>query len=98
MYLARGIEKWGSANLSINIRAAWHGARIILRQVSPESIDIFDFILEFHWSCSGNWDVLVAQHFITQEDCDAFLDYAATFLSNIGNYYVRCALFWQCHV
>jgi len=25
-------------------RAAWHGSRIIMRQVSPESPDIFDFI------------------------------------------------------
>jgi hypothetical protein len=25
---------------------------------------------------------------ITADECDAFLDYAATFLSNIGNYYV----------
>ena len=38
-------------------------------------------------------NMLVAEKFISKEDCDAFLDYAATFLSNIGNYYVRCALF-----
>ncbi|KAF2177998.1 hypothetical protein K469DRAFT_676466 [Zopfia rhizophila CBS 207.26] len=69
-------------------RAAWHGARIILRQVSPESIDIFDFILALYWSCSGDWDVLVAEGCIGQRDCDAFLDYAATLLSNLGNYYV----------
>ncbi|KAJ5058664.1 peptidase family M49-domain-containing protein [Bipolaris maydis] len=68
-------------------RAAWHGARIILRQVSPESTDIFNYILELYRSCSGNWDILVAEKHISQEDCDAFLDYAATFLSNIGNYY-----------
>lgn len=73
----------------MNVRAAWHGARIILRQVSPESIDIFDFILELYQSCSGDWDMLVAEGCIGQEDCDAFLDYAATFLSNVGNYYVR---------
>ncbi|CAI6259664.1 unnamed protein product [Periconia digitata] len=68
-------------------RAAWHGARIILRQISPESIDIFDFILELYRSFSGDWDMLVAEGYIGQECCDAFLDYAATFLSNIGNYY-----------
>ncbi|RJE18205.1 Peptidase family M49 [Aspergillus sclerotialis] len=27
-------------------RAAWHGSRIIMRQTSPESIGIFDFIME----------------------------------------------------
>ncbi len=90
---ARTTEKWCQTNSPVNVRAAWHGARIILRQVSPESIDIFDFILELYGSCSGNWDMLVAEEYINQEDCDAFLDYAATFLSNIGNYYVRCALF-----
>ncbi|KAF2270745.1 peptidase M49, dipeptidyl-peptidase III [Lojkania enalia] len=68
-------------------RAAWHGARVILRQVSPESIGIFDFILELHSSCSGDWDKLVNEGFIEQEDCKHFLDYAATFLSNLGNYY-----------
>jgi dipeptidyl-peptidase III len=68
--------------------AAWHGTRIILRQVSPESIGIFDFILELYYSCSGNWEMVVEENGITVDECDAFLDYAATFLSNIGNYYV----------
>jgi dipeptidyl-peptidase III len=68
--------------------AAWHGTRIILRQVSPESIGIFDFIVKLYDSCSGNWKMLVEENGITVAECDAFLDYAATFLSNIGNYYV----------
>ncbi|KAF2124107.1 peptidase M49, dipeptidyl-peptidase III [Dothidotthia symphoricarpi CBS 119687] len=68
-------------------RAAWYGARIILRQVSPESIGIFEFILELYRSCSGDWNVLVTEGCISQEDCSAFLDYAATFMSNVGNYY-----------
>ncbi|KAF2477130.1 peptidase M49, dipeptidyl-peptidase III [Lindgomyces ingoldianus] len=68
-------------------RAAWHGTRIILRQVSPESIGIFDFILEVFASCSGNWDSLVEEASISSGDLDTFLEYAATFLSNIGNYY-----------
>ncbi|KAF2678548.1 peptidase M49, dipeptidyl-peptidase III [Lentithecium fluviatile CBS 122367] len=68
-------------------RAAWHGSRIILRQVSPESDDVFDFIIELYRSCSGDWDALVAEGSISQGECDALLDYAATFLSNIGNYY-----------
>ncbi|ORX98180.1 dipeptidyl peptidase III [Clohesyomyces aquaticus] len=68
-------------------RAAWHGTRIILRQVSPESIGIFDFILELYTSCWGEWDLLVEDHDLTREELDSFLDYAAKFLSNIGNFY-----------
>jgi dipeptidyl-peptidase III len=75
-------------NRSVVARAAWHGTRIILRQVSPESIDIFDFILELHRSCAGRWDVLIDEEFLSQDDCNTWLDYAATFLSNVGNYYV----------
>ncbi|KAJ8131987.1 hypothetical protein O1611_g1639 [Lasiodiplodia mahajangana] len=66
-------------------RAAWFGTRIILRQVSPESLAIFDFILELHRTCSGDWDALIEPG-ITREDLHKFLIYAATFLSNIGNY------------
>ncbi|ELR06233.1 hypothetical protein GMDG_02028 [Pseudogymnoascus destructans 20631-21] len=68
-------------------RAAWHGTKIILRQVSPESIAIFDFIMELYASCGGDWKSLVGEGGITSQDCAAFLRYAATFLSNIGNYY-----------
>ena len=70
-------------------RAAWHGARICMRQVSPESIPIFDFILELHMHCSGDWDTLVDSH-VSKESLHKFLTYAATFLSNVGNYYVCC--------
>ncbi|KAM7186319.1 Peptidase family M49 domain containing protein [Rhypophila sp. PSN 637] len=71
-------------------RAAWYGARLILRQVSPESPAIFDFILELYHSCGGNWDVLLRSS--TDQAVDTaglhrFLTYAATFPSNVGNYY-----------
>ena len=56
--------------------------------MSPESVDIYDFIIELHNSCLGNWKVLVEGGQTTQAELDAFLNYAATFLSNIGNYYV----------
>lgn len=69
--------------------AAWHGTKIILRQVSPESIPIFNFIMELYSSCSGDWKSLISEDGITSHDCAAFLRYAATFLSNIGSYYVR---------
>ena len=68
--------------------AAWYGTRIILHQVSPESIGVFDFILELYTSCSGNWGRLIEENDLSAEECDAFLNYSATFLSNIGNYYV----------
>ncbi|KAK4033925.1 dipeptidyl peptidase III [Parachaetomium inaequale] len=68
-------------------RAAWFGTRIILRQVSPESLAIFDFILELHGACAGKWDDLVKPGGIGSEELHRFLVYAATFLSNIGNYF-----------
>ncbi|KAK7942707.1 uncharacterized protein PG986_011820 [Apiospora aurea] len=42
-------------------RAAWSGARIILRQVSPESLAIFDFILALYQSCNGDWSSIVGE-------------------------------------
>ncbi|KAK4679578.1 hypothetical protein QC764_205370 [Podospora pseudoanserina] len=68
-------------------RAAWYGARIILEQVSPESRPIFDFILELHRACSGNWDAIVGQVGMERDQLQQFLTYAATFLSNVGNHY-----------
>lgn len=62
-----------------------HG--IILRQVSPESLAIFDFILELYSSCDSDWHQISEVNGVT-EDLRGFLEYAATFLSNIGNYYV----------
>ncbi len=60
----------------------------MLEQVSPESPAIFDFILELHRACAGNWESLVGPG-IGSEDLGRFLTYAATFLANIGNYFVR---------
>lgn len=67
--------------------AAWHGARIVLRQVSPEANGIFNFIMELHCVCSGRWNDIARRCGVSDADISAFLDYAATFLSNIGNYY-----------
>ncbi|KAF2972683.1 hypothetical protein GQX73_g857 [Xylaria multiplex] len=67
-------------------RYAHHMARIILRQVSPESLAIFDFILELFHVCSGNWDAFIEPG-VSTEDLHGFLTYAATFLSNVGNYF-----------
>jgi hypothetical protein len=68
--------------------AAWHGTRIILRQTSPESVGIFDFIMELYAFCSGHWRSFSTLHNVDPGELEAFLEYASTFLSNIGNYYV----------
>ncbi|GFF48981.1 dipeptidyl peptidase III [Aspergillus lentulus] len=68
-------------------RAAWHGARIILRQVSPEANDIFDFIMALYHSCDGQWEQLARRAQVDMAEVEKFLDYAAVFLSNIGNYF-----------
>ena len=69
-------------------RAAWSGTRIILRQTSPEANDIFDLIIALYIACDGDWQALQKLTGISRDEMSAWLDYAATFLSNIGNYYV----------
>ncbi|KAL9022907.1 MAG: hypothetical protein Q9180_008499 [Flavoplaca navasiana] len=68
-------------------RAAWHGSRIIMRQVSSESPNIFDFIIGLYHACDGKRDTLVAQCNIASEELASFLEYAAMFLCNLGNFY-----------
>ncbi|KAF4546904.1 putative peptidase family M49 protein [Elsinoe fawcettii] len=68
-------------------RAAWYGTPIILEQVSPEAKGIFKFILDAYHLCSGDWNQYVNQAWIRQDDLGHLLNYAATFLSNIGNYF-----------
>lgn len=74
-------------------KAAWSGTRIILRQVSPEANTIFDLIMELHQSCqqffNGQWNDLGKAYGVPTDEVKAFLDYAAVFLSNVGNFYVR---------
>ena len=67
-------------------RAAYLGYRIILRQVSPESESIFDFILSLYESCSGDWKKLQQETRISDAALLNFLEYAAQFLGNAGNY------------
>ncbi|KAL2837920.1 dipeptidyl peptidase III [Aspergillus pseudoustus] len=68
-------------------KAAWRGTRIILRQVSPEANGIFDLIIALYRSCKGDWEQLAATANVSPEELQQFLDYAALFLSNIGNYF-----------
>ncbi|KAK2608595.1 hypothetical protein QQS21_002821 [Conoideocrella luteorostrata] len=68
-------------------RAAWNGSRVILRQTSPEGPDILDFILELHKACGGKWDKLAQQQEVTLDEVEAFLEFAGSFLSGLGNYF-----------
>jgi len=78
-------------------RAAWSGTRIILQQVSPESQAIFDYILELYWvcvtNCTGDWTKMASRYNVAMADVKSFLNYAAMFLCNIGNYFVSIFLF-----
>jgi hypothetical protein len=76
------------------VRAAWHGSRIILRQTSPEGTGTFDFILELHKACGGQWNKLVDQCGVKPDELDTFLEFSGLFLSNIGNYFASN----PCHV
>lgn len=59
-----------------------------MRQVSPESEGIFDLILTLYKQCNAD----LAAHFrscgLFDEDLEHFQEYAAIFLSNLGNYRV----------
>ncbi len=70
----------------IRASAAFHGTRIVLRQVSAESEPIYDFIMSLHHVCKGNWKELQQQSGVTNDELRWFLEYAAQFLGNGGNY------------
>lgn len=54
--------------------------------MSPESEPIFDFILALHKSCDGDWKSLGQKAGVAEEDVTSFLQWAAQFLGNGGNY------------
>jgi dipeptidyl-peptidase-3 len=60
--------------------------RITLRQTSPESESIYDFIIELYKVSNGDWKSLQAKANISDEELKYFLEYAAMFLGNSGNY------------
>lgn len=66
--------------------ACFAGSRIVLRQVSPESEPIFDLIIELYHDCNGDWKALQKQANVPDDDMRHFLDYAAQFLGNLGNF------------
>lgn len=68
-------------------RAAFQGTRITLRQVSPESEPIYDLIISLYKAANnGEWDSLAKKTGTSAEDLRFFLEYAAQFLANAGNY------------
>lgn len=86
----RGMEPFSfDSQLTVTIRAAWQGTRILLRQTSPEAEGIFDLILTLNKEVKGNWRNLLGTLNFTEEDLDMLLEYFAMFLANIGNYRVR---------
>jgi dipeptidyl-peptidase-3 len=60
--------------------------RITLRQTSPESESIYDFIIELYKASNGDWKSLQTKAGISDEELKYFLEYAAMFLGNCGNY------------
>lgn len=54
--------------------------------MSPESEPIYDFIIALYESSGGDWKALGEKAGVTEADVTAFLNYAAQFLGNGGNY------------
>ncbi|OBU01298.2 hypothetical protein VE01_00066 [Pseudogymnoascus verrucosus] len=67
-------------------KASFAGTRIILRQVSPESESIYDFILSLYRASAGDWSAYATKAGVSAQDLQYFLEYAAQFLGNSGNY------------
>ncbi|KAI5855998.1 peptidase family M49-domain-containing protein [Tricharina praecox] len=63
-------------------RASFLGTRIVLRQISPESEAIYDLILAAYKAVSGDWLKLSSD----TEAVQYWIEYAAQFLGNCGNY------------
>lgn len=58
----------------------------MLRQISPESEAIYDLILALHKSSGGDWKALQSKAGVSGDELSQFLEYAAQFLGNNGNY------------
>lgn len=67
-------------------RASWEGAKICLFQCSPESPDIFCLLLTVFSSGVEDTKERAQVAGVSEEEFDAFLNYAAMFLGNMGNY------------
>ncbi|KAH6691279.1 dipeptidyl-peptidase [Plectosphaerella plurivora] len=67
-------------------KASLAGNRIVLRQVSPESENIYDFIISLHKASGGDWEGLAKKAGVDETQLNHFFSYAAQFLGNSGNY------------
>ncbi|KAK9432371.1 peptidase family M49-domain-containing protein [Lipomyces doorenjongii] len=74
-------------------KAAHYGTRIVLRQVSPASEQVFDLILAFYRDVTASSPgtaiasiLTAAPYSLSEEDSTYLLEYFAQFLSNLGNY------------
>jgi len=67
-------------------KASFAGTRIVLRQLSPESEPIYDLIISLHKSSGGDWNALAKKAGVEESEVTHFLEYAAMFLGNTGNY------------
>ncbi|KAH9865367.1 hypothetical protein J1614_008950 [Plenodomus biglobosus] len=76
-------EKLYAHHLSL---ACFAGTRIVLRQCSPESESIYDFIVALHKHSKGDYPALAKDAGLSKAEIDEYLNYAAQFLGNLGNY------------
>ncbi|KAA8904800.1 peptidase family M49-domain-containing protein [Sphaerosporella brunnea] len=67
-------------------RASFLGTRIVLRQVSPESEGIYDLIIATYEAVKGNWKKLSEETGVNEQNVRYWVEYAAQFLGNLGNY------------
>jgi dipeptidyl-peptidase III len=67
-------------------RASFYGTRVTLAQVSPESIPIYDLIITIHKACKGDYKSLASSTGASDDAVRQWLEYAAQFLGNCGNY------------
>ena len=66
-----------------------------MRQISPESEDIFDLIVDLYKSVHGDWKKLGETTGVSEENIKFWLEYAAGFLGNAGNYKVSFFRLWK---
>ncbi|CAI5760751.1 unnamed protein product [Candida verbasci] len=70
-------------------RASFNGSRAVLRSVSPESESIYDLILSIHKALNepkSNEEYYDALKGLDEKNVLYYLEYAAQFLDNLGNY------------
>jgi dipeptidyl-peptidase-3 len=66
-------------------RAGHLGTRIVLRQVSHESEQIYDLIIQIHQNLQADYYGKL-KGVVSEDSIKYYLEYASQFLSNLGNY------------